>query len=177
MMNTISGWAYYTPLWRFGGGEAWTPTVRKKLQAWTFAIFSSSQPLTTGRGCPSPFEPLMNGLRKETEHLFCGNDLGMPVTLLLFGKVEKRGLMASVPAGGANHPFFLMRGGSWRRGGGIKHATTIPPPNHEGLEGCAAWGGRITSCFHGAFLFEGNFLINKRGFILMYRLNTHIIEK
>jgi hypothetical protein len=37
----------------------------KKIQTWTFAFFSSSQPTATAVGCSSPFEPLITGLRLE----------------------------------------------------------------------------------------------------------------
>jgi hypothetical protein len=46
-------------------GEAGSRPARKKTQTRTFAIFSTLRPPATAGGYPSPFEPLMKGLRPE----------------------------------------------------------------------------------------------------------------
>ena len=56
------GWAYYAPLCRGGGRAAGRRLGEKKMQTWTFAFFSTSQPIAPEMGCASPFEPLMKGL-------------------------------------------------------------------------------------------------------------------
>jgi hypothetical protein len=55
------GRAYYDPLWRGGGRAAGRRLAKKKMQTWTFAFFSTSQPMSTDMGCSSPFEPFMLG--------------------------------------------------------------------------------------------------------------------
>jgi len=41
----------------------------------------------------------------------------------------------------ANPSYFLMSGGSWRRGGGTIYTAFMLPPEYAGLEGCTAWVG------------------------------------
>jgi hypothetical protein len=65
MVSRKSGRAKYAPLWRCGGGGGRKPTYREKTQTRMFAFFSTSRPPATAGGCPSPFEPLMTGLRPE----------------------------------------------------------------------------------------------------------------
>ena len=94
------------------------------MQTWTFAFLSSAQPAATAAGCPSPFEPLMKGLRPER------------------------------PQGAqrANPTFVLPVGEARRRGGGTMYASTTPTPEYAMLEGCAALGGQITIISHGVYL-------------------------
>jgi len=47
----------------------------------------------------------------------------------------------------ANPSYFLMSGGSWRRGGGTIYAAFILPPEYAGFEGCTALGWAYYALF------------------------------
>ena len=63
----------------------------------------------------------------------------LPCCTLTF--LIKQGLVPCIQVERANPSFFLMSGGSWRRGGGTIYAAFILPPEYAGFEGCTAWVG------------------------------------
>ena len=48
-------------------GQQDVALFQKKMQTWTVAFFSSSQPTATAVGCSSPFEPFKDGFATGTE--------------------------------------------------------------------------------------------------------------
>jgi hypothetical protein len=93
---------------------------RKKRKQGRLRFFLPYDPRPRAGGCPSPFEPLMKGVRPE----------GM----------ERSGMT------GESKPnlFVLVEGEARRRGGGTIYAAAKLPPDYAHLVGWAALGGLIT---------------------------------
>jgi hypothetical protein len=109
---------------RCGGGAAGRRPTEKKTQTRMFAFFSTARPPATAGDCPSPFEPLMKGLRPE------------------WSEAEWR---EQTP------PIFAFERG---KPGGEGEGQYRPPPHHHrstrGLKVARPWAGRLGLRPHGA---------------------------